>query len=65
MYITRCLFSSMMSSSDIQCILFGQGPEKTKIKVEVDSLDLPTSDQDNCYHHIEIRDYLPGTEGKL
>lgn len=55
----------MTPSSEIQFIIFGQGPEKTKIKVEVDSLDLPTSDQDNCYHYLEVRDYLSGTEGKL
>lgn len=64
-YISHLLSSSVTSSSDIQCIIFGQGPEKTKIKVEVDSLDLPTSDQDNCYHYIEVRDYLSGTDGKL
>lgn len=50
---------------NLSCTWLIKGPEKTKIKVEVDSLDLPTSDQDNCYHYIEIRDYLSGTEGKL
>lgn len=64
-YIRHHLSSAMTTSFEFQCIVFGQGPEKTKIKVEIDSLDLPTSDQDNCYHYIEIRDYLSGTEGKL
>lgn len=42
-----------------------QGPAKTKIQVYINSLGLPTSIENNCYHYIEIRDYLSGAKGKL
>lgn len=42
-----------------------QGPAKTKIQVYINSVGLPTSIENNCYHYIEIRDYLPGAKGKL
>ena len=47
------------------CNYFVKGPEKTKIHLSVDSLDLPTSSSGNCYHFLEIRDYLSGSDGKL
>eukprot|EP00105_Crassostrea_gigas_P035382 XP_019919530.1 PREDICTED: neurogenic locus notch homolog protein 1 [Crassostrea gigas] len=49
----------------LTCTWLIKGPVKTKIRVNVDSLGLPTSSQGNCYHYIEIRDYLSGSKGKL
>lgn len=46
-------------------LILQKGPYKTKIRVSIDSLDLPTSDMGNCYHYLEIRDYLTGAPGKL
>lgn len=28
------------------------------------SMNLPTSSQDNCFHFLEVEDYLSGTPGK-
>ncbi|XP_034319361.2 uncharacterized protein [Magallana gigas] len=49
----------------LKCTWLIKGTPKTKIQVKIDSLDLPTSDMGNCYHYLEIRDYLTGAPGKL
>lgn len=45
--------------------LQSQGPESTKIEVNIIRLDLPYSTQGVCYHFVEVRDYLSGSTGKL
>lgn len=47
-----------------QCVSY-KGVEKTRIDVVIHSLDLPVSTQNACFHALEIRDYLPGSPGKL
>lgn len=42
-----------------------KGAEKTRMDVVINSMDLPVSTQNACYHALEIRDYLPGSPGKL
>lgn len=47
------------------CTWLFKGAEKTRIDVVIHSLDLPVSTQNACFHALEIRDYLPGSPGKL
>uniref|UniRef100_K1QPB1 Zinc metalloproteinase nas-36 n=1 Tax=Magallana gigas TaxID=29159 RepID=K1QPB1_MAGGI len=49
---------------DLSCTWLIKGPEKTKIQVFINSIELPFSTYGNCYHFIEIRDYLSGAKGK-
>lgn len=41
------------------------GADKTKIRMTIESMNLPTSDQNDCFHFLEIKDYLAGSPGKL
>lgn len=46
------------------CDFFLKTPTDTTIKATVESLDLPYSTNNNCYHFLIFKDYLIGEPGK-
>lgn len=60
-------FLSEKMSNIFSCliVLYVQGADKTKIRMTIESMNLPTSDQNDCFHFLEIKDYLAGSPGKL
>ncbi|XP_061190291.1 blastula protease 10-like [Saccostrea echinata] len=50
--------------TDQLCTWIVKGPSGTRIKATIESMNIPYSEYNDCYHWLEFRDYLIGDRGK-
>ncbi|XP_048752331.2 uncharacterized protein LOC125663930 isoform X2 [Ostrea edulis] len=51
-------------NTNLLCTWLIKTPVKTKVKATIEQLDLPDSENNNCFHFLIFRDYLIGEPGK-